>query len=96
MEKTKKCAFCGKELPVENFGKSTASIDGLYCYCKECARAKSRETYAKRRQQAKEVVTSAVRTINVELQRFTPRELIAELRSRGYVGELKYTQVIKV
>lgn len=71
-------------------------IDGLYCYCKECARAKSRETYAKRRQQAKEVVTSAVRTINVELQRFTPRELIAELRSRGYVGELKYTQVIKV
>ena len=29
-------------------------------------------------------------------ERFTPRELIAELRSRGYVGELKYTQVIKV
>lgn len=96
MEKTKKCACCGKELPVENFGKCANNQDGLYSYCKECTRAKARETYARSRHQAKEVVTSAVRSINVELQRFTPRELIAELRSRGYVGELKYTQVIKV
>lgn len=96
MEKTKKCACCGKELPVENFGKNNERPDGLSVYCKECARIKARETYAKRRQQTKEVVASAVRSINVELQRFTPRELIAELRSRGYVGELKYTQVIKV
>ena len=30
------------------------------------------------------------------LSKFQPRELIAELRRRGYEGELKYTYVIKV
>jgi hypothetical protein len=29
---------------------------------------------------------------NPELARFSPRELIAELKARGYTGELKYTQ----
>lgn len=35
---TKKCAKCGRELPVEEFHKSKSSKDGLYSYCKECTR----------------------------------------------------------
>lgn len=31
-----------------------------------------------------------------KLKDITPRELIAELRARGYSGELSYTQIIKV
>lgn len=90
---TKKCACCGKELPVEMFCKCAANADGLYSYCKACAREKARASYKGR---VKSKAQTIVHSINVELQRFTPRELIAELRSRGYVGELKYTQVIKV
>lgn len=33
---------------------------------------------------------------NPELARFSPRELIAELKSRGYTGELKFTQTISL
>ena len=31
-----------------------------------------------------------------ELAKFSPRELIAELKARGYTGELKYTQTISL
>lgn len=33
---------------------------------------------------------------NPELAKFSPRELIAELKARGYTGELKYTQTISL
>lgn len=33
---------------------------------------------------------------NVELAKFTPKQLMDELRSRGYSGELKYVQTIKI
>lgn len=33
---------------------------------------------------------------NPELARFSPRELIAELKARGYTGELKFTQTISL
>lgn len=33
---------------------------------------------------------------NPELAKFSPRELIAELKARGYTGELKYTQTINI
>lgn len=36
VKKTKVCPCCGRELPIENFGKSNATKDGLYLYCKEC------------------------------------------------------------
>lgn len=34
--------------------------------------------------------------VNPDLAKFTPRQLIEELRGRGYSGELKYTQTIKI
>lgn len=33
---------------------------------------------------------------NIDLAKFTPKQLMDELRSRGYSGELKYTQTIKI
>lgn len=33
---------------------------------------------------------------NPDLAQFTPRQLIAELKARGYTGELKYVQVINL
>jgi hypothetical protein len=34
--KTKRCPKCGRELPLERFGKNKRTTDGLKCYCKEC------------------------------------------------------------
>lgn len=36
MEKTKICKKCGKELPLECFGKNKCKKDGLQSWCKEC------------------------------------------------------------
>lgn len=33
---------------------------------------------------------------HTDLAAFTPRQLIDELRKRGYTGELKYVQTIKL
>ena len=33
---------------------------------------------------------------NSELAKFTPRELMAELKARGYSGELSYLYTIKI
>ena len=34
--------------------------------------------------------------VNPKLAAFTPRQLMEELKARGYTGELKYTQTIKL
>lgn len=36
MENTKTCSKCGRELPLECFGKHKCRKDGLQPYCKEC------------------------------------------------------------
>lgn len=42
------CAKCGYLKPLEKFPHSKYNIDGLYSYCKECARSSSKYYYAKR------------------------------------------------
>lgn len=81
---TKVCPKCGRELPAESFNKSSKSKDGLQHYCRECQHAMQKSV--------------GIRTFkaNNPLSAYTPRELIAELRARGYKGELTYTHVIKI
>lgn len=83
---TKVCKCCGRELPIEMFNKHKKNSDGLQTYCKECQRQKNTENYNRK------VKTSE----NSELSKFTPRELINELRKRGYKGTLIYEQQIKL
>mgnify|MGYP001057383539 CR=1 FL=1 len=92
MEKLKKCSKCGRELPVSEFWKNASTEDGLQTYCKECG-----NVYARNRKKTpggggnlKKIYS------NPELAKFSPRELIAELKARGYTGELKYTQTISL
>lgn len=89
MEETKTCTGCNRELPLSAFGRSKNAPDGLAYRCKECTNAAKREYIHSRKK--KHLVYS-----NPELAKFTPRQLIEELRARGYHGELKITQSVKV
>lgn len=89
---TKVCQWCGKEKQISEFVTNNRRADGHTNVCKECTNRRIRENYAAKKQMGG--VKS--QDPNNPLSAFQPRELIAELRRRGYAGELKYTQVIKV
>ena len=86
---TKVCKRCGKNQPIENFYANAKAADGLQCYCKACKREMNREFQRKNRYKD-------VKALNPALEDFQPNELIAELRARGYYGELKVTKTVKV
>lgn len=89
-EKTKVCRVCGNEKPLSEFHANNAAKDGHVSRCKDCV-ADYYKSYAERKQMGGVVVDE-----NNPLSAYHPRELIAELRRRVYVGELKFTQTIKV
>lgn len=88
---TKKCSQCGIEKPLSEFHKNSNFVDGVQRICKECVR-ENNKTYRERK---KEETLHKVYG-NPDLAMFQPRELIAELKARGYTGELQYTQRITV
>lgn len=90
---TKVCSKCGKELPVELFSKSRRNADGLQFICKSCMSA-----YNKMRLETKKSAENHLHKVyfNPELAKFQPKDLIAELRARGYSGELSVKQTIVV
>ena len=81
---TKICKKCGKELPVDKFYKNKSQKDGFGYYCKDCVNAYK----SSKKANAEKVFT------NPDLAKFKPRELIEELKARGYKGTLTYEQVI--
>ena len=76
--KTKVCASCGRELPLEAFPCHRLSADGRMAECKECRRRKHAPTDAAK---------------SNPLEKFTARQLMHELNMRGYKGEITYTEV---
>lgn len=76
-EKTKICYRCKRELPVTSFHKSNGNKDGLQYECKDCRR----ELDKIRRK------TNSNRGSNPDLQKFTPRQLMEELKSRGFTWD---------
>ena len=81
--KTKKCSKCGRELPPSEFYVKNSAADGLQTWCKKCQKEKVRTNYTNNH-------------CNPDLAQFTPRQLIEELRHRGYTGEIQYVQKIKL
>jgi hypothetical protein len=100
--KTKVCRKCGEELPISEFTRKATAKDGLQCYCKKC-NSKATTEYArkrKEREKAQKIENERVEFenkykiyTNRELAKFTPRELMLELKARGYEGELLYREV---
>ena len=89
---TKVCKCCGRELPVENFAKNAFGYIGV---CREC-NSKNRSDAAQKRKQLKQQAIDAINARNLRLQDFTPRELIEELKRRGYEGKLRFVQVQEI
>lgn len=85
--RTKKCSKCGRELPVSEFYVKKGAADGLQAWCKECQKTANYKRFASK---------AHYKGCNPELGRFTPRQLIEELRHRGYTGEIQYIQKIKL
>ena len=81
---TKVCTKYGRELPLDKFSKRSRGKDGLSPCCKDCANKYMREWYvAKKNATTEEVVTPEPVKERV-LSDYTPRELMAELKRKGY------------
>lgn len=87
---TKVCSKCKQALPVSMFHKNIKRPDGLQTYCKECGKE-----YAQKRKRNGGGIDSTVTEIidghkltkvhsNPDLTCFTPRQLMQELKARGY------------
>lgn len=83
----KQCTACGRTLTLDNFRVVPLSPDGHAHICKECGK--------KRREEKKEdnMIKGGG---NPKLADITPRELIEELKYRGYTGTLTIVREIKL
>ena len=97
------CLKCNRELPESSFSKGKNKF-GKHSYCKECDKKLSREKYQKKlleqsnttiiqkQKEEKKVLHKIYK--NPELARFTNRQLLEEIKERGYTGKLYYTNEI--
>lgn len=82
---TKICRICGEEKPISDFPKHHQCKDGIDTRCKCCANAYAKANRAKHKGGG-----------NPKLADITPRELIEELKYRGYTGTLTIVREIKL
>lgn len=89
-QETKVCRCCGRELPMSNFKKGRW---GYVSVCNECDKQHRAENRQLRIDKAKQKVEDMrAETRQLCLADFTPRELMAELKRRGYEGKITYTE----
>jgi len=86
---TKVCPKCGRELPLERFGKNKRTTDGLKCYCQDCENENSKQYRRRVRAEAKAAKEAAKDTT---LAGIPDADLVAELKRRGYVGTISKNQ----
>lgn len=88
---TKECTCCGRELPIYCF-KATR-WGGRVSVCTECSTNKLRENKRKKLDEQKQKVEDMrAETRQLCLADFSPRELMAELKRRGYEGKITYVE----
>ena len=94
----KKCNKCGRILPLTEFNKSKASKDGLQYHCRDCHHEAMRSYHIKRAERELGKKISAYKEepkptaltkvyAHPELARFQPRQLMEELKARGFKWE---------
>ncbi len=89
------CKGCSTEKTVAEFVKHKRYADGLYCYCKECVKAKNKaykptEDAKKRRQQGKVIYRASNRRRIREQDRTRYRLDPNKYRERAKIAQKKY------
>lgn len=88
---TKICKCCGRELHVSNFKKSRWG--GYVSVCLDCDKKhRAEKRQARLDEQKKKVEDVRAENRQLCLADFTPRELMAELKRRGYEGKITYIE----
>lgn len=101
---TKVCNCCGRELPVDQFGKHAKTKDGLQPICKECRSKKSKAAHVKKNvtpevieklEELEGTVNSYAEKIKdhpwPKMSGFEDEDLIHELAERGWTGRIVKT-----
>lgn len=83
---TKICKKCGRELPIEDYHIDNRMVGNHKSVCKECTSAYTAESRLRKKEEKE----------STPLSKFTPRELIEELRKRGYKGKLQYVYEVVI
>lgn len=105
-EEQKTCSSCGRLLPLSDFYKSARTKDGHENYCKECRKKRNAINYKKRVTLPPPTVPNSIdqelldcigpEHVGKPIQRrtplsaYTPRELMIELKRRGFTGHLDW------
>lgn len=87
--KTQVCRSCGRELPIESFMRTHM---GIHKTCRECLRKKQLEGKEAKRK-GENIEKELAKAKHLRISEFTPRELMGELKRRGYEFTMKYTEV---
>ena len=88
---TKVCERCGREFPIENFKVTRWGTHSKIC--NECVQTKFKETKNKGvADEYKRLEDELKKARQLRIHEFTPRELIEELKRRGYTGKLSFVE----
>lgn len=89
LKASKVCTCCKIEKPLSEFGKNVRAKDGHNIYCKVCQNEKIRESRERRKNTLPPPAALPAPDASSKLLKdCTPRELILELKNRGYKGRL--------
>ena len=90
MEK-KFCKCCGRELSLDHFKRGRYGYVSVCLDCDKKHRAEKRQERIDEQKKKEDDLRAEKR--NLCLSDFTPRELMQELKRRGYEFEMTYTEV---
>ena len=95
MEEMRKCKRCGELKPQSEFSTFRGKTSGI---CKCCVREKKTETRKAKLEKLKQMSDENIQSVRMlRIQDFTARELMVELKRRGYEFTMQYveTHIIK-
>lgn len=88
MEEVRVCKCCGRELPISKFIVSKLGVSKT---CNECRSSKIKAS-KQRKKEIKDMQSTIEESKQLRLQDFSPRDLMLELRRRGYEGTLTFVE----
>lgn len=94
--KVKKCTMCGRMLTLDRFKRVSHAKDGHASHCKDCANVKRREKLENKVEDGAIIRDVKGGGGNPELAKFNNRELLEEIRFRGYKGKLQIVREVVI